>query len=295
MSASGGTRRSSRRWRPTPASRWPSSSASRSRGRRRCSPRPCTRWPTRATRACCCSAASGPSAPRRAEHPFGYGRDRYFYSFVVALLLFTLGSVFALYEGIHKLAAPGAAHVADRRGRSSWSSRSAWRASRSAPRSTSRAPLKGRLTWWQFIRQSKTPELPVVLLEDFGALIGLVLALLGVGLTVLTGDAVFDALGTIVHRRPARRHRDRPDHRDEEPADRRGRPPAGARARSSTGWRRRRRCSASSTCARSTSARRSSWSPPRSRCGRGLPIEDVARAIDEAEKPASARRCPRPG
>lgn len=58
-------------------------------------------------------------------------------------------------------------------------------------------PLKGSGTWWQFIRQSKVPELPVVLLEDFGALIGLVLALLGVGLTVLTGDPVFDAFGTI--------------------------------------------------------------------------------------------------
>jgi divalent metal cation (Fe/Co/Zn/Cd) transporter len=58
-------------------------------------------------------------------------------------------------------------------------------------------PLKGRLSWWGFIRQSKSPELPVVLLEDFGALIGLVLALLGVGLSVLTGNPVFDALGTI--------------------------------------------------------------------------------------------------
>jgi divalent metal cation (Fe/Co/Zn/Cd) transporter len=57
--------------------------------------------------------------------------------------------------------------------------------------------LKGKLSWWQFIRQSTTPELPVVLLEDFGALIGLVLALLGVGLTLLTGEGVFDALGTI--------------------------------------------------------------------------------------------------
>jgi divalent metal cation (Fe/Co/Zn/Cd) transporter len=58
-------------------------------------------------------------------------------------------------------------------------------------------PLKGSGTWWQFIRQSKVPELPVVLLEDFGALIGLVFALLGVGLSVLTGNPVFDALGTI--------------------------------------------------------------------------------------------------
>jgi len=130
------------------------------------------------------------------EHPFGYGRDRYFYSFVVALLLFTLGSVFALYEGIHKLeshepltsplVAVGILVVAI--GLESYSFRTAIVESR---------PLKGSGTWWQFIRQSKVPELPVVLLEDFGALIGLVLALLGVGLTVITGDAVFDALGTI--------------------------------------------------------------------------------------------------
>jgi cation diffusion facilitator family transporter len=130
------------------------------------------------------------------EHPFGYGRDRYFYSFVVALLLFTLGSVFALYEGIHKLeshepltsplVAVGILVVAVCL--EGYSFRTAIVESR---------PLKGGGTWWQFIRQSKVPELPVVLLEDFGALIGLVLALLGVGLTVLTGDAVFDALGTI--------------------------------------------------------------------------------------------------
>jgi cation diffusion facilitator family transporter len=130
------------------------------------------------------------------EHPFGYGRDRYFYSFVVALLLFTLGSVFALYEGIHKLeshepltsplVAVGILVVAICL--EGYSFRTAIVESR---------PLKGTGTWWQFIRQSKVPELPVVLLEDFGALIGLVFALLGVGLTVLTGDAVFDALGTI--------------------------------------------------------------------------------------------------
>ena len=131
-----------------------------------------------------------------AEHPFGYGRDRFFYSFVVALLLFTLGSVFALYEGIEKLAHPGELtsplvaiiilFVAI--GLEGFSFRTAIHESRE---------LKGRLSWWQFIRQSTTPELPVVLLEDFGALIGLVLALLGVGLTLLTGEGVFDALGTI--------------------------------------------------------------------------------------------------
>jgi len=130
------------------------------------------------------------------EHPFGYGRDRFFYSFIVALLLFTLGSVFALYEGIEKLAHPGELtspivaiiilFVAI--GLEGFSFRTAIHESRE---------LKGKLSWWQFIRQSTTPELPVVLLEDFGALIGLVLALLGVGLTLLTGNPVFDALGTI--------------------------------------------------------------------------------------------------
>ncbi|MBW0101677.1 cation diffusion facilitator family transporter [Pseudonocardia sp. KRD291] len=130
------------------------------------------------------------------EHPFGYGRDRYFYSFVVALMLFTLGSAFAIYEGIHKLEEPEpltspivavvillVAIVLE-----GFSFRTAVGESR---------PLKGSRSWWQFIRQSKVPELPVVLLEDFGALIGLVLALGGVGLTVLTDDPVWDAIGTL--------------------------------------------------------------------------------------------------
>jgi cation diffusion facilitator family transporter len=131
-----------------------------------------------------------------ADHPFGYGRDRYFYSFVVALLLFSLGSVFALYEGIHKLESEepltsplvAVAILVVAIGLETFSFRTAIKESR---------PLKGGSTWWQFIRQSKSPELPVVLLEDFGALIGLILALLGVGLTLLTGNPVFDALGTI--------------------------------------------------------------------------------------------------
>ena len=130
------------------------------------------------------------------EHPFGYGRDRYFYSFVVALLLFSLGSVFAIYEGVHKLetheplTSPLVAVVilVVAIGLETFSFRTAIHESR---------PLKGTGTWWQFIRQSKSPELPVVLLEDLGALVGLVLALLGVGLSVLTGNSVFDALGTI--------------------------------------------------------------------------------------------------
>ncbi len=130
------------------------------------------------------------------EHPFGYGRDRYFYAFVVALLLFTLGSVFALYEGIEKVGHPeelsspivAVLILLVAVALEGYSFRTAIHESR---------PLKGDLSWWGFIRQSKVPELPVVLLEDFGALIGLVLALLGVGLSLLTGNPVFDGIGTI--------------------------------------------------------------------------------------------------
>lgn len=130
------------------------------------------------------------------EHPFGYGRDRYFYSFVVALLLFSLGSVFAIYEGIHKLESHepltsplvAVAILVVAIALETFSFRTAIHESR---------PLKGDATWWQFIRQSKVPELPVVLLEDLGALVGLILALFGVGLAVLTGDVVWDAIGTL--------------------------------------------------------------------------------------------------
>lgn len=133
------------------------------------------------------------------EHPFGYGRERYFWAFVVALVLFTLGGVFSLYEGYHKLEESheggeldsplvavtilGFAIIAE-----AFSFRTAIRESR---------PLKGSQSWWSFIRTSKTPELPVVLLEDLGALVGLVLALAGVVAAALTGDLLWDALGTM--------------------------------------------------------------------------------------------------
>ncbi|MFD0491110.1 cation diffusion facilitator family transporter [Saccharopolyspora spinosporotrichia] len=129
------------------------------------------------------------------EHPFGYGRDRYFYSFVVALMLFSLGSVFALYEGYHKiehpepLSTPWVAVVilVIAIALETFSFYTAIKESRA---------IKGDLSWWQFIRQAKTPELPVVLLEDAGALFGLILALGGVGLSVLTGNPVWDGIGT---------------------------------------------------------------------------------------------------
>jgi len=129
-------------------------------------------------------------------HPFGFGRSRYFYSFVVALVLFTLGSVFALYEGVHKIRHPeeltsplvAVAILGVAMALEGYSFRTAVHESR---------PLKGRASWWQFIRTSRSPELPVVLLEDAGALVGLVFALAGVSLTLLTGDPVWDGVGTV--------------------------------------------------------------------------------------------------
>jgi cation diffusion facilitator family transporter len=129
-------------------------------------------------------------------HQFGYGRSRYFYSFVVALVLFTLGSVYALYEGVHKvqhpeeLSSPIVAVVilVVAIALETYSFRTAVQES---------APLKGQASWWQFIRNSRSPELPVVLLEDTGALVGLILALGGVGLTMVTGDPVWDGVGTL--------------------------------------------------------------------------------------------------
>ena len=142
----------------------------------------------------------GQKTSRRAatrEHPFGFGRDRYFYSFIVALMLFTLGSAFAFYEAIHKLQHPEdltspmvavvilvVAIILE-----TFSFRTAIVESRK---------VKGDATWWQFIRQSRSPELPVVLLEDAGALFGLVFALFGVGLAVITGDAMWDGVGTLM-------------------------------------------------------------------------------------------------
>ncbi len=129
-------------------------------------------------------------------HQFGYGRSRYFYSFVVALVLFSLGSVFALYEGYNKISHPSELTspivaiviLVIAIGLESYSFRTAVKESR---------PLKGSGSWWRFIRTSRNPELPVVLLEDSGALVGLVFALLGVGLTVLTGKPVWDGVGTV--------------------------------------------------------------------------------------------------
>lgn len=130
-------------------------------------------------------------------HQFGYGRERYFWSFIVALVLFSVGGLFAVYEGIAKLLNPhelddptvafivlGIAIVLE------------LISFRTAVREANHVRDRQQ-SWWRFIRTSRTPELPVVLLEDLGALIGLMFALSGVSLAVVTGEEVFDALGSI--------------------------------------------------------------------------------------------------
>ena len=135
--------------------------------------------------------------PEDDKHQFGHGMARYFWSFVVALILFSLGSLFAIYEGIKKVQHP---HEVEKPAVAvlilsvavlleGFSFRTAIAESR---------PLKGDQSWWSFIRTSKVPELPVLLLEDSGALVGLLFALSGVGLTLITGKEVFDAIGTLM-------------------------------------------------------------------------------------------------
>jgi cation diffusion facilitator family transporter len=130
------------------------------------------------------------------EHPFGYARERYFWAFVVSVVLFTLGSLFACYEGVQKLRHPHQLSSPE------WAigvllvailfEGFAFRTAALAAN-----PLRRGRSWWAFIRRAKSPELPVILLEDFGALLGLGFALVGVTLSLLTGNARFDALGSI--------------------------------------------------------------------------------------------------
>ena len=132
------------------------------------------------------------------KHPFGYGRERYIYAFIVAIVLFSVGGLFALYEGWHKLQDPHpieawhwvpvvvllAAIVME-----SLSFRTAIVESNH---------VRGQRSWKEFIRRAKAPELPVILLEDFAALVGLVFALFGVSLTLITDNGVWDGIGTLM-------------------------------------------------------------------------------------------------
>jgi len=140
------------------------------------------------------------------EHPFGYGRERYIYSFLVAIVLFSVGGLFALYEAYHKFHEVHAAHghPEDSLLDSRWwwvplvvlvaSIAMEGFSFRTAIMETSK--IKGDATFVQFIRRAKQPELPVILLEDFAALIGLGFALIGVGVSLLTGSLYWDVAGT---------------------------------------------------------------------------------------------------
>jgi cation diffusion facilitator family transporter len=134
--------------------------------------------------------------PATEEHPFGYGRDRYFWAFVVAMVLFLVGGLFAIYEGVDKLRHPhditspavalgilGVALVLE-----CFSLRTAVHAAN---------PIRAGRGWVEFIRRSKSPELPVVLLEDLGALVGLAFAFTGVTLAVVTDEPRFDGAATL--------------------------------------------------------------------------------------------------
>jgi cation diffusion facilitator family transporter len=134
--------------------------------------------------------------PATGDHPFGFGRERYFYGFIVAVMLFVIGAAFSVYDGIHKIINPEAIHdsliafivlgvSALMEGFSL----------RTAIREANR--VRGGRNWGTFIRRTKSPELPVVLLEDTAALIGLALAFLGVGLSVLTGNGQWDGAGSL--------------------------------------------------------------------------------------------------
>jgi cation diffusion facilitator family transporter len=130
------------------------------------------------------------------QHPFGYGRDRYIYAFIVSIVLFSVGGLFALYESYHKFLDPHpiedwqwvpvtvliVAIILE-----AFSFRTAISESNQ---------IRGNTSWKRFVRTAKAPELPVILLEDLAALLGLIFALFGVGMTLATDNGMWDALGS---------------------------------------------------------------------------------------------------
>lgn len=129
-----------------------------------------------------------------ATHQFGYGRQRYIYGFIVAIVLFLVGGLFSLYEGIHKIQHPEElsdpsiafavliiAIVLE-----GFSLRTALKEANKS---------RGTRSLARFVRDTRNPELPVILLEDTGALLGLVFALIGITLAVVTGNGAYDGLG----------------------------------------------------------------------------------------------------
>jgi cation diffusion facilitator family transporter len=134
---------------------------------------------------------------RTGQHPFGYGQERYLYAFVVAVMLFTVGGVLSGFEGVQRIIHPGRVEspaiafvvLALAIVMEAFSLRTAV--------VNARKGLDGQ-NWWRFIRRAKSPELPVVLLEDTAALAGLLVALTGVSLAVITGHDAWDGAGSLV-------------------------------------------------------------------------------------------------
>ena len=130
-------------------------------------------------------------------HQFGYGTERYFYSFIVALAIFLIGGVFATFEGIIKLreeyeiqhASVAIVILAVALVMESYALRTVVNESNKT-RST--------MSWKKYVKSSKNPELPVLLLEDSAAVIGLLLAFSGIILTMVTGNSMFDAIATLL-------------------------------------------------------------------------------------------------
>lgn len=130
------------------------------------------------------------------KHPFGYGRRRFVYGFIVAVVLFLIGGLFSLYEGLHKWQRPeplddwwiAVLVLIVAIGLESFSFRTALREANKS---------RGKRSLVAFVKDARQPELPVILLEDAGALVGLLFALIGVGMAVLTGDGRWDAVGAM--------------------------------------------------------------------------------------------------
>lgn len=147
----------------------------------------------------------GRRAQRQAtpEHPFGFGRERYVFAFIVAIVLFSVGGLFALYEAYHKYHEVAAGHRNELlESRWFWVPLAVLGAAVVAEGLSFRTAIhesnktRGHQQWMRFIRSAKAPELPIILLEDFAALLGLLFALFGVALTLITGNGYFDAVGT---------------------------------------------------------------------------------------------------
>jgi cation diffusion facilitator family transporter len=130
-------------------------------------------------------------------HPFGFGRARYVYAFIVSVVLFSVGGLFALYEAWHKFQ-----HPEPITGRWSWVPIAVLLVAMALEGFSFRTAItesnrvRGNLSWVGFVRTAKAPELPVILLEDFAALLGLVFAMFGVSMTLVTGNGIWDAVGT---------------------------------------------------------------------------------------------------